>query len=54
LPWAILVHLAGYEFGEAEIQREADFWNWDDDEDLIGLAKVAFLPFGQASGESIG
>jgi superfamily II DNA or RNA helicase len=34
---------AAYELAKAEIQREAEFWDWDEDVDLIGLAKVAFL-----------
>lgn len=33
-----------YELAKAEIQREAEFWDWDEDVDLIGLAKVAFVP----------
>ena len=33
-----------YELAKAEIRREAEFWDWDEDVDLIGLAKVAFVP----------
>lgn len=35
---------AAYERAKAEIQREAEFWDWEEDVDLIGLARVAFLP----------
>jgi hypothetical protein len=35
---------AAYDLAKAEIQREAEFWDWDEDVDLIGLARVAFLP----------
>jgi hypothetical protein len=38
-----------YKLARAEIQREVEFWDWDEDVDLIGVAKVAFLPAPHAS-----
>jgi superfamily II DNA or RNA helicase len=32
-----------YDLAKAEIQRKAQFWDWDEDVDLIGAAKVAFV-----------
>ncbi len=38
------MEVAAYRLARAEIEREAEFWDWDEDVDLIGVAKVAFLP----------
>jgi hypothetical protein len=35
---------AAYQLAQAQMQKEAEFWDWDEDVDLIGVARVAFLP----------
>jgi hypothetical protein len=32
-----------YKYAQAEIERKAQFWDWDEDVELIGLAKVVSI-----------
>ena len=31
---------AAYQVARTEVERKAQFWDWDEDVELIGLAKV--------------
>jgi hypothetical protein len=35
---------AAYDIARAALEKRAQFWDWDEDVDLIGVAKVTFQP----------
>jgi superfamily II DNA or RNA helicase len=35
-----------FEIAKAHLQMKTSLWDWDEDVDLIGVAKIAFLPLG--------
>jgi len=37
---------AAYDIARAALEKRAQFWDWDEDVDLIGVAKVIFQPSG--------
>jgi len=39
-----------YELAKAQIERQVQFWDWDEDVDLIGVAKVVAAPRGNGHG----